>query len=410
MSRKWVLTRVFLGLVLSLIWGSPSSWAARIDIQADNLDATSITLGGREISSWDEIEGSGGTLNADNVAITGGTIANTDIDNADISNSRITSSSMANGTIDNTPIGLTTPSAGVFTTLATDNVSNIEFSYLEGLSSNLQLQLNGLRPLTDLDFTGMGVATFDNDVIAAAFLSTCDPSLNECVINVSNAGKRTGTYPGDISVDNSVNTPYIRSNDNTAEIPFVLDNNSITFTNKTFDASATGNVLKQTKYLYLDTPSWASGTAAEFDNTYHDVTFSNSADKANNCAVYATTVPDDLDNTVAMSARFKYELLGADTATHLYVILMKSIANSASVTGDYGSLGNEIAFDANSDATGANADLETVGWKTLTGWATAVTPGHLWVISVCRDGNDASDASTVDSFSHSLTIRYGSVQ
>jgi hypothetical protein len=121
-------------------------------------------------------------------------------------------------------------------------------------------------------------------------------------------------------------------------------------------------------------------------------------------------VPDDLDTTVDIAARLKYELLGADTGAHLYVILMKSIADSSGVTGSYGELGNEISFGAKSDAAGAGTDLETVGWKTLTNWATAVTPGHLWIIGVCRDGSNASDTSTVSSFSHSLTIRYGSVQ
>jgi hypothetical protein len=407
MSRKWVLTRVFLGLVLSLIWGSPLSWAARIDIQADNLDATSITLGGREISSWDEIEGSGGTLNEDNVAITGGTIANTDIDNADISNSRITSSSMANGTIDNTPIGLTTPSAGVFTTLATDNVSNIEFSYLEGLSSNLQLQLNGLRPLTDLDFTGMGVATFDNDVIAAAFLSTCDPSLNQCVLNISNAGKRTGTHAGDISVDNTTNTPYIRSNNNTADIPFVLDNNVITFKNKTFDASTEGNVLKQTKYITLSIPFYADTWV---DNTIKQGKFSHSADKANNCVAWLTQVPDDLDNTVDISVRFAFTLLGADNAAHNYVIGMCSTPSSGyGRCGTYDELSNVVSLTYTGDAYGASYNQEIIPWTTMTGWKTAAKPGEEWSIAVCRDG-DTSDPSTVNSASSSIAIRYGSVQ
>jgi hypothetical protein len=70
--------------------------------------------------------------------------------------------------------------------------------------------------------------------------------------------------------------------------------------------------------------------------------------------------------------------------------------------------GNEIAMTFAGDASGAQYDIVTVGFTTLTNWKSNVTAGNFWSIFVCRDGD--ADASTVGSYSMSLTIRYGSTQ
>lgn len=405
----------------------------------------SITLDNQTITSWDNITGSGSTYDESDVNITGGTIDNTPIGGSItaagnfttltagaatfaslVVNENVILGGLFGGSIDNTIIGETTPELGFFTTLTAEYGNFDDLSIASGFTSGGTSTVSGLFYSESLwvndnvligggvslssTLAVSGLATFDNEIQAASFATTA--ADGEHFINVANSTAPTDNVTtGDCYYDN-VALQWLCWNGSAwaGATGDVTGSSTTTFTNKTFDASSTGNILKQTKYLYLDTPSWASGTAATYDNTYHDVEFSGTAAKANNCAVYSTTVPDDLDNTVDIAARFKYELLGADTGAHLYVILMKSIADSSGVTGSYGELGNEISFGAKSDAAGAGADLETVGWKTLTNWATAVTPGHLWIIGVCRDGSNASDTSTVSSFSHSLTIRYGSVQ
>jgi len=73
-------------------------------------------------------------------------------------------------------------------------------------------------------------------------------------------------------------------------------------------------------------------------------------------------------------------------------------------------VGDEVALDYTADATGASGDVETAGGNDLTGWAAALTPGSKWIIRVARDGDSATDASTGDSYSGPLTIRYGFTQ
>jgi hypothetical protein len=72
-------------------------------------------------------------------------------------------------------------------------------------------------------------------------------------------------------------------------------------------------------------------------------------------------------------------------------------------------LANEIALDYTADASGANGDVETTAWTTLTDWAAALTAGQTWRIRLMRDG-DTSDASTVNSTELGLVIEYGITQ
>jgi hypothetical protein len=62
-----------------------------------------------------------------------------------------------------------------------------------------------------------------------------------------------------------------------------------------------------------------------------------------------------------------------------------------------------LAYTA--DAAGAEGDVETAT-GTLTGWKAAMTAGQLFVIRVARDGDHETDASTVDSYSGPLVIKY----
>lgn len=185
-----------------------------------------------------------------------------------------------------------------------------------------------------------------------------------------------------------------------------------TFTNKTFDAAGTGNVFKAKGYIYLTHPHLADGTGATINTTataitYGHATFSNSADKAGNYVEYYIQVPEDIDTTVALRARLKFQLGGADTNTQNWLVSSVSVADSAVPTSS--TLANEIGLTYSADGSGANGDVETTAWTTLTSWAGALTAGQTWRIRLARDG-DTSDASTVNSTELGLVIEYGVTQ
>jgi hypothetical protein len=199
----------------------------------------------------------------------------------------------------------------------------------------------------------------------------------------------------------------------------VTVSSSDTFTNKTIDASGTGNVLKTTGYILLPAPHRFDGTGAvaQTDSTtshYGQALFSDDGAKTANYVEYRLQVPSDIDTAVDLTATFKFQLSAADTGKHCYKISSVSVADSSS----YGSptLASEVNMPFAGDASGASGDVETVGPITLTGWKSALTSGQLWVIRLARDGgNEGTDCasgagSTVDSYSGPLMITYGKTQ
>ena len=205
------------------------------------------------------------------------------------------------------------------------------------------------------------------------------------------------------------------SNDNTtlvATTAFVTSSTT-SFTNKTFDAAATGNVLKFKNYIYLTHPHYCDGTGAVIQttattDTYGHALFSNSAAATANYCEYLITVPEDIDTAVALRAKIKFKLASADTNTHRYVLSSVSVADSASPGG--ATLANAINMDFAGDASGASGDVESVGYSTLTSWAGALTAGQLWRIRLARDGGNAADASTQNSTDYGVVIEYGVTQ
>ena len=291
----------------------------------------------------------------------------------------------ASGTADGVPIGSVSGlGTGVGTALAI-NVGSagapVTFNGAGGTPSSITLT-NGtglpIAGLTNSTSTTLGVGALE-------FGHASDTSI-----------VRVGA--GQISVE-GVNVVTTRSTD--------------TLTNKTLDASATGNVLKQKGYVYLTHPHLADGTNATISTTatsiaYGHATFSNSVDEASNYVEYYLQVPEDIDTSVAVRGRLKILLGGADTATHRYVLSTVSVADSAVPTSS--TLANSINIDFAGDGSGANGDVETSAWTTLTSWASALTAGQTWRIRLARDGNATQDASTVNSTELGLVIEYGITQ
>lgn len=245
----------------------------------------------------------------------------------------------------------------------------------------------------------------------------CEGSDANCGVQLVPKGSGALTVGSDCSTDCLTVDPTNVTGQKTVTWPnasgeILLDSSTATLTNKTFDAAATGNTLKFKSYLYLTHPHSCDGTGAVINTTatsadYGHATFSNSADEAGNYCEYRLMVPPDVDTSVAMRAKLKVKLAGADTATQRYVMSMASVADSAA---DAATVATAINLDFAGDASGASGDVETVGWTTLTGWAAAVTADRLWVIRLARDGNATQDASTVNSVERGLVIEYGAIQ
>lgn len=185
-----------------------------------------------------------------------------------------------------------------------------------------------------------------------------------------------------------------------------------TMLNKTYDCAGTGNVCRQKGYIYLTHPHFCDGTNAQIGTTatsvsYGHATFVNSVDQASNYCEYLIQVPEDIDTSVALRARLKVLLGGADTGSQRYVLSSVSVADSAVPTS--ATLANAVNVDFAGDASGASGDVETSAWTTLTSWNGALTAGQTWRIRLARDG-DTSDTSTVNSTELGVVLEYGVTQ
>jgi hypothetical protein len=213
-------------------------------------------------------------------------------------------------------------------------------------------------------------------------------------IDIGNADTSIGRSAGGVITVESVVVPTISS--------------SNTLTNKTLDANDTGNVVKGYGYVTFTKPhNRGSATTAvgttETTQLYGVPIFADDVE-TNNYVDYIAIVPPDWDTTVDPVATLKFRLGGADTADHDYIVSMIDIVDSAAADGTPADAIN-LAYTA--DGSGASGDIETAT-ATLTGWGAAATAGTYWLIRVTRDGDDGTnDASTVDSYPMSLTLKYG---
>jgi hypothetical protein len=185
------------------------------------------------------------------------------------------------------------------------------------------------------------------------------------------------------------------------------------FTNKTLDAAGTGNVLKQTKYLFLMRPDWGDGAGAiPSTNNYAATglmhyTFSGNAETNANYVLYETIVPPDIDTSVDMKAVFGFKSGGTDTDTVTWHIAYGLGAAGAAYPATLTAAGTSpLAFAAVTPTTPAAGDYQATAELTLTGWAASMTAGTPLIISI-RRLQDSNDDGQTDVF---LRIAYGSTQ
>jgi hypothetical protein len=185
-----------------------------------------------------------------------------------------------------------------------------------------------------------------------------------------------------------------------------------TFTGKTFDASATGNVLKLKSYIYLKgfdncTGALPLNTNDMTASTFMKPVFLNGTAASANYVEWQIQVPDDIDTSVDPKIRITDKLTAGDTGVRRYIASMNAVAASAAYAG---TVSTAINVDIAGDASGASGDVEQSSLTTLTGWGAAVTAGRHWVIRIARDGNSGTDTSTVDSMLSMVAIEYGVTQ
>lgn len=269
--------------------------------------------------------------------------------------------------------------------------------------------------------TALGIAseathfgTFTGSTIADSSTAKAALQALETAVEakVSSSSAATYTEPGS-------NLPLCRTGSGTiggctniTDIAAITASSTDTLTNKTLDANGTGNVLKGYGYLQLNARAFmrrGAGVTApsttQTDFNFGLPKFSNSTDEATNWIEWVIEVPADVDTSVAMTAKLSFYLGGADTADHDYVVSMCNPAASAAADCTVGTAIN-LAFDA--DASGADGDVEYTTETTLTDWAAGVTAGRMLKVRLARDGDDGTnDASTVDSYPLTLTIKYG---
>ena len=321
-------------------------------------------------------------------------------------------------------------------------VTTTEFNYIGGLTSDAQIQITAAVPTAtnigalingataktapvDADCFGLTDSETGNILkkLSWAYVKSllwASPQITG-LPTLSNGATSAGYLDFKEDSDNGTNRVRLIGPASTADVEVTLPAAADTlvgkattddFTNKTFNANGTGNVLKGYGYITFTKPhnrGSATGAVGTTETTilYGVPAFADDAE-ANNYVDYIGEVPRDIDTAVDLMAWFKFILGGADTADHDYIVSMISIADSAAAAG---TPGNPINLAYTADGSGADGDIETAGGDTLTDWKSNVTAGQMWLIRVTRDGDDGTnDASTVDSYPLELTIRYGFTQ
>lgn len=236
-----------------------------------------------------------------------------------------------------------------------------------------------------------------------------------CDLTVTARNQGGTSHSGSWAVGSVVDLLLIADMSN--EITAAIDgksspSSSDTFTNKTFDASATGNILKMKGYIGFPAPHYADNVSAITQTVasskyFGQVLFANNIDYQSNWTKYRWFVPDDIDTTVDLTLRYSFTPSASETSiTQRYIMRMCTFASGNADCTE----GTAVNLDYSGNTTANNERILT---DTLTGWASALsgTAGYNWIISIGRDGDDGTyDSSVQNSYSGRLVITYGKTQ
>lgn len=166
-----------------------------------------------------------------------------------------------------------------------------------------------------------------------------------------------------------------------------------TFTNKTYDSAATGNVFSERRSIKLQIPRFVDGVGCistntnyvAFDNFMVPI-FSGSADTNANYCYWIVRVPKGFDTSVEVTASLSVTIGGSDADAATFTLGMVSVANGSPVLSATAANYNTITVTPTSAAAG---DGESSNDNTMTGWAAATVANQFWKIQLQRvDGSN----------------------
>lgn len=249
---------------------------------------------------------------------------------------------------------------------------------------------------------GAMVGTVSNNVAVSGLLAVDAAKTNGIAAteaHVTNAlqmhlsgllAEKATTTALSTATNNSYASAQAYANSLTNTVVSMATNNSKAYADATFSG--------KTGTIELYNPEYVDGTGctkvANGELTGR-ATFSGTAAVGDNWAYYTKVAPLDLDTSQDLTIGVMISVLlgNPDTAAQAYTI---SVYDAPASGIDLGTFGNGVTVNVAADASGALADTEYTTNVTLTGWKSAITPGHQIVVQLARQGNtDASTAATI---------------
>jgi hypothetical protein len=303
--------------------GTPPQWVSASSLETDPIyiaDTSTIVFDG---------DAAGGDLT--------GTYPN-----PTIATGAVTSSKIADGTITNVDISA---SAGIDATkLGTGNVDNTEFGYLDGVTSNIQTQLNGKEPTITAGTTSQ---YWRGDKTWAAFPTSLPPSG-------SAGGDLTGTYPN----------PTVAKIQGRSVASTAPANGQVYIWNNTAQEWEPGNVgtvssvglSMPTEFSVMGSPVTSSGTiSVSWGNQSANTVFAGPSSGAPSQPSFRGLTDDDIPNNITAS---NYLPLSGGTMTGTITFASgQTFPGTVTGTGSNG----EIAFWNGTSSLTSNAQLKWDG-------------------------------------------------
>lgn len=194
-------------------------------------------------------------------------------------------------------------------------------------------------------------------------------------------------------------------------VDVLTSTNAETMTNKTFDATAAGNILSlkghdqwnNADFIITATNTWL--TSPSTAPMYGRCSFAQAVATNTNGGYAQWFAPPDIDTNTEFTAYWTDISSGIDISSRSYIATYSSAPAGFVLSTPTLSLPITIAIpNAN---TGAIGKIGTSAATTLTGWAANFVPGTWYVVSIARQGDSATlDGSNVISYWGGLDLWY----